>query len=61
MALVFSQGGGRVRTYLVCCSERDAAVRTGGTKGVISKLATYIRLQTQLLGTDPNWLKRCPD
>ena len=53
MALVSPQDGGRVRAYLVCCSERDAAVRTGGAKGVISELATYFRLQKQLLGTDP--------
>ena len=41
MALVFPQGEGRARAYLVCSSERAASVRATGAEGFITALAAY--------------------
>ena len=39
MALVFPQGGGRARAYLVCSDERAAATRASAAAGFIAALA----------------------
>ena len=41
MALVFPQGGGRARAYLVCGSERAAEIRAGGAEGFIAAVAAH--------------------
>lgn len=41
MALVFPQGEGRARAYLVCGRERADALRPGGTGSFITEVATY--------------------
>ncbi len=40
-ALVFPQDGGRARAYLICGSERAAAVRAGGAEGFVAALAAH--------------------
>jgi 2-polyprenyl-6-methoxyphenol hydroxylase-like FAD-dependent oxidoreductase len=41
VALVFPQGGGRVRAYLMCDDERAAEIRAGGPAGFIAAMAAY--------------------
>lgn len=41
LALVFPQGGGRARAYLVCGNERAAAIRAGDGAGFIAALAPH--------------------
>lgn len=41
LALVFPQGSGRARAYLVCSNERAATVRAGGGAGFIATVAAY--------------------
>lgn len=41
MALVFPQGGGRARAYLICPDAHATALRPGGADGFMAELATF--------------------
>jgi menaquinone-9 beta-reductase len=41
MAIVFPQGKGRARAYLICSNQRAAALRPGGATAFIAALATH--------------------